>query len=389
VSSRSDAPAAPADAHRADQDAASRPAIRIRNLVMYYASTLAVDHLDMDVADGEMLVLLGPSGCGKTTTMRCIAGLETPTAGHIEVGGVTVFDAETGVAVPPNRRDVGMVFQSYAIWPHKTVFQNVAFPLRMQGVGRRETAAAVEEMLELVGLAGLAKRGASNLSGGQMQRIALARSLVMRPRVLLLDEPLSNLDAKLRERLRFELKEIQQRLQVTSIYVTHDQTEALALADRIAVMNSGRIAQFDVPQQLYECPRSAFVADFMGYTNIWNAERVGKADGRTRLRILNSQMVVESDVVPAGEDDPISVCIRPEALVISDGSLDAPGTAQGNTWQGEVVVASYLGTHIRYRIKLAAGPVVEAVSYVTHGILRSGSAVSVSAAPSAVTVLGP
>jgi len=256
-------------------------AIRIRDLVMHYGDTLAVDHLDLDVAEGEMLVLLGPSGCGKTTTMRCIAGLETPTAGTVQIGGTTVFDSATGQAVPPHKRDVGMVFQSYAIWPHKTVFQNVAFPLRMKGVPRSEIAARVSEMLALVGLEGLGSRGASNLSGGQMQRIALARSLVMRPRVLLLDEPLSNLDAKLRERLRFELKEIQQNLKVTSIYVTHDQTEALALADRIAVMDTGRIAQLDAPDGLYRRPSSVFVADFMGYTNIFPA--LVSPDGALRL----------------------------------------------------------------------------------------------------------
>ncbi len=361
------------------------PAIRIRDLVMSYGETRAVDGLDLEIADGEMLVLLGPSGCGKTTTMRCVAGLETPVEGTIEIGGSRAFDSATGHAVAPNKRDVGMVFQSYAIWPHKTVFQNVAFPLRMKSVPRAEIAGRVEEMLALVGLEGFASRGASDLSGGQMQRVALARSLVMRPRVLLLDEPLSNLDAKLRERLRFELKEIQQSLRVTSIYVTHDQTEALALADRIAVMSAGRIAQLDVPQGLYERPASAFVADFMGYTNIWPARVLESTEDGATVRLLDEDLTVGSVASGWHTGAEVSVGLRPEAVMVADGHPTSPAA---NTWAGEVAVASYLGTHIRYRVRLLAGPVLEVVSHRTQAIRPTGAMVTVSISPADVTVLG-
>jgi iron(III) transport system ATP-binding protein len=228
--------------------------IAIENLTKRYGSVVAVDDLTLTIANGELLVLLGPSGCGKTTTMRAIVGLEEPTAGRITVGDSVVYDASRGINVPSNRRQMGMVFQSYAIWPHKTVGENVIYPLERQGVARAEIAERLAQTLALVGLSNFADRGASLLSGGQMQRVALARSIIAQPRVLLLDEPLSNLDAKLRDHLRFELREIQQRLGITAVYVTHDQTEALALADRIAVMRDGKIIQLDTPTAIYQRP---------------------------------------------------------------------------------------------------------------------------------------
>src|SRR6185312_1340939 len=225
--------------------------------------------VSFEVPRGKMFALLGPSGCGKTTTLRSIAGLEKPDAGEISVDGKIVFSAERRIHVPPEKRDFGMVFQSYAIWPHMTVYQNAAFPLR---VGRRrlparQMAEAVARALHIVQLDGLEDRKATQLSGGQQQRLALARALVKQPPLLLLDEPLSNLDAKLRERMRFELKRLQRELRVTTVYVTHDQSEALALSHEIAVMNDGRLMQVGTPRAVYERPASRFVADFVGTSN--------------------------------------------------------------------------------------------------------------------------
>src|SRR5512145_2141694 len=232
----------------------------------------AAEEVSFEVPAGKLFALLGPRGCGKTTTLRSIAGLEKPRAGEISVGGTLIYSARNNVFVPPNRRGLGMVFQSYAIWPHMTVFENAAFPLQ---VARKRTSKSdirnrVLRVLKTVALDDMAEREATKLSGGQQQRLALARALVMEPSLLLLDEPLSNLDAKLRERMRFELKRLQRELGITTVYVTHDQSEALALSHSIAVMNAGRIEQLGSPREVYERPRNQFVADFIGTTNFVN-----------------------------------------------------------------------------------------------------------------------
>src|SRR3954470_2824006 len=224
---------------------------------------------------GEIFTLLGPSGCGKTTTLRCIAGLELPDDGVISLAGAEIFHAGRGKVVPMYDRDIGMVFQSYAIWPHMTVFQNAAYPLRFARsprLSRSEIAARVERVLETVGLSRYSTRSATQLSGGQQQRLALARALVRAPKLLLLDEPLSNLDAQLREQMRAELKRIQLESGVTTIYVTHDQAEAMAISDRIAVLNQGRIVQAGTPSEIYETPNCEFVADFIGRTNMFRGK---------------------------------------------------------------------------------------------------------------------
>ena len=253
-----------------------------------------MDNLSLDIKKGQLYVLLGPSGCGKTTTMRCIAGLETPQEGRIAVDGRPVLDAQRRINVPTHKRNIGMVFQSYAIWPHKTVFENVAFPLRMQGIKAKAAAGRVSTILEKVGLGGFEDRGASLLSGGQMQRVALARSIAMQPSVLLFDEPLSNLDARLRENLRFEIRALQQEFGFTAVYVTHDQSEALALGDEIAVMKAGRIVQQGNPIELYRNPVSGFVAAFLGVGNIFRAEVIAREAGGTRVRIEGNGLVVGS-----------------------------------------------------------------------------------------------
>jgi iron(III) transport system ATP-binding protein len=242
--------------------------IEVENLIVRYGATAAVSGVSFQVRPGEQLTLLGPSGCGKTTTLRAIAGLERPSAGSIRIGGTTVYSSAQGINMPAEKRGLSMVFQSYAIWPHMSVFDNVAYGLRVRRVGAREIDTKVREALALVQMAGFERRPASQLSGGQQQRVALARACVFSPQVLLFDEPLSNLDAKLRADMRIELRELQHRLGVTSLYVTHDLEEALAMSDRIVVMRDGAIEQIGSPSDIYNLPRNAFVADFVGSANL-------------------------------------------------------------------------------------------------------------------------
>ncbi len=251
----------------------SRASIEVRDLVVRYGGVVAVRGVTFSVAAGEHLTLLGPSGCGKTTTLRAIAGLERPAAGEIRIGGAVVFSSAPVVNVPAEQRGLSMVFQSYAIWPHMSVFDNVAYGLRVRRLPAGEVSARVREALDLVQLGDLGARSAAKLSGGQQQRVALARAFVFSPSVLLFDEPLSNLDAKLRAEMRVELKELQRRLDVTSVYVTHDLEEALAISDRIVVMRDGVIEQVGAPAEIYERPRNTFVADFVGSANLIRGRR--------------------------------------------------------------------------------------------------------------------
>ena len=258
--------------------------IDVRDLVVRYGQVTAVRGVTFTVAAGEHLTLLGPSGCGKTTTLRAIAGLERPESGEIRIGGAVVFGSAPRVNVPPERRGLSMVFQSYAIWPHMTVLDNVAYGLRVRRLPQAEIAERVRWALELVQMGDLAARSASKLSGGQQQRVALARAFVFSPAVLLFDEPLSNLDAKLRAEMRIELKELQHRLGITSVYVTHDLEEALAISDRIVVMRDGLIEQIGTPAEIYDLPRNTFVADFVGSANLIR--------GRRRLDLERDGMIV-------------------------------------------------------------------------------------------------
>jgi len=250
----------------ADSDRA--PEIEVEDLVIRYGAVAAVGPVNFSVTRGEQLTLLGPSGCGKTTTLRAIAGLERPTAGAIRIRGETVYDASRRISVPAERRGLSMVFQSYAIWPHMTVFENVAYGLRVRNASAAEIEEKVRHALDLVKMGAYASRNASQLSGGQQQRVAVARACAFSPKVLLFDEPLSNLDAKLRAQMRIELRELQHRLSVTSVYVTHDLEEALAMSDRIIVMRGGHIEQVGPAADIYNYPRTAFVADFVGSANL-------------------------------------------------------------------------------------------------------------------------
>ncbi|MGH7318810.1 MAG: ABC transporter ATP-binding protein [Candidatus Rokuibacteriota bacterium] len=295
----------------------------------------AVDDVSLEVGTGEMVTLLGPSGCGKTTALRMIAGFEPPTAGEVRI------DGEAVTRRPPHRRNTAMVFQSYAIFPHLSVFENVAFGLRIRGVGGAELGRRVEAMLELVELGGFGGRSPEQLSGGQQQRVALARALITEPGVLLFDEPLSNLDAKLRAEMRGEIRTIQRRLGITAIYVTHDQAEAMALSDRIVVMRAGRIEQIGPPGEVYARPATRFVADFLGRVNFLDAEPEGP--GQARLRLAGTAVVVATDGGP-GHGAVLAV-LRPEAL----GLLPADG-APPELPRGRVSRAVFLGSVAEYDV---------------------------------------
>ncbi|MFY2791417.1 ABC transporter ATP-binding protein [Rhodococcus sp. MALMAid1271] len=361
--------------------------VAVHDLELAYGDFVAIKSLDLIIPDGESVVLLGQSGCGKTSTMRCIAGLEMPTGGTISIGDKTVFDGNSGKVVPVYKRNVGMVFQSYAVWPHKTVLENVAFPLKMKGVAKSKRRAEALAVLELVGLAHLADRGASMLSGGQMQRVALARSMAMAPSVLLLDEPLSNLDARLRDDLRVELRRIQTERGLTSLYVTHDQHEALALADRIAIMQEGRISQLGTPEQIYGSPVSASIASFLGVTNVFSVA----ADSTSRsLQLTGSQVVLRStSAVPTVAS---SACIRPEDIVVTldqprDAALSA-SHSDASLLDGVVEIAVFQGATIRCKVKLDGGMQLDAVcAPPTDGMLAPGARVKVTIAADAVKVL--
>src|SRR4051794_8820014 len=281
---------------------------------------------------GTFFTLLGPSGCGKTTTLRCIAGLETPDAGVIAVESRTLFDAKARVNVPVEQRSVGMVFQSYAIWPHMTVAENVAFPFtvsKTRKYSRTEITEGVKRALAIVDLDGFQQRPSTRLSGGQQQRVALARAIVHEPRLLLLDEPLSNLDAQLRDEMRGELKRLQSKIGITTVYVTHDQSEALALSDRIAVLNEGRIVQIGSPHDIYFRPANPFVARFVGATNLLTGRLVGAANGRGKVEVLSGRQI--ECLLPQTIDDAsaVSVSIRPERIrLVMPGA--ATGQPQGN-----------------------------------------------------------
>jgi len=307
----------------------------------------AVDNIDLVIGEGEFFSLLGPSGCGKTTTLRMVGGFEEPTAGQILLHGVDV------VSVPPNHRDVNVVFQSYALFPHMSVFDNVAFGLERKKVDRRSIKERVGQMLELVQLDGKATRRPRELSGGQQQRVALARALVNRPRALLLDEPLAALDLKLRQAMQIELKRIQREVGITFVFVTHDQNEALTMSDRLVVMNAGRIEQLGAPREVYERPRTRFVAGFIGTSNLISGT-VERLDGTTAvLGTGPEEMLIAPDAVRVGAavGNPLELTVRPEKIVLSQ-ALPAGGQCRVRGQVSEVV---YLGTSTQYAVRTADG----------------------------------
>ena len=345
-------PAADRGAERAHE---VPPAVRVEGLCKTYrgASAPAVEELSLTVGDGEILTLLGPSGCGKTTTLRMIAGLEAADAGSIHFGDRTIVDTARRISVQPDRRGIGMVFQSYAIWPHMTVGQNVAFPLKVQKYPRAEIAERVANALALVGMDGYQKRPGPLLSGGQQQRVALARALAPEPRVLLLDEPFSNLDAKLREQMRLEVKLLQKRLGIAVVFVTHDQVEALSLSDQIAIMKQGRIQQLGRPTDLYERPVNEFVRDFIGKTLLFCGAVVGvDPAGEVTVLIGGSQCRVTgrcSVDAPMAAGTPVQLAVRPEDIKITPATSAAAPTG---VVVGIAHAALFAGDRVEYQVEI-------------------------------------
>jgi iron(III) transport system ATP-binding protein len=325
-------------------------ALLVQDLVKRFATgKAAVDGVSFDVPAGEIVVLLGPSGCGKTTTLRCVAGLEHPTGGRISIGDRVVSEPQRGVLVSPRERDIGMVFQSYAVWPHMTVRQNVAYPLkhRRNGAsdGRGDIKAKVDDTLALVGLGDYAERPVTSLSGGQMQRVALARSLVYRPQLILLDEPLSNLDAKLRIRLRDELRRILKQTGMTGLYVTHDQSEAVVLGDRIGVMCEGKLLQMAPPAEIYNRPADAFVANFTGASNVLLGKVLARSGERATIDLGAAGRIDAWTPQPLNAGDRARVALRAENVRLGE-------RGPANAFSGRVVERRYQGMQTVYDVEL-------------------------------------
>jgi iron(III) transport system ATP-binding protein len=355
------------------------PGVVITGLTKRFGDVAAVAGLDLTVQPGELVALLGPSGCGKTTTLRLVAGFMAPDAGEIRVGDRVL--SSPGTVIPPERRRMAMIFQSYALWPHMTVAQNVAYGLRFAKAQRTERSGRVDEILRAVQLAGYGARYPGELSGGQQQRVAVARALVVEPEILLLDEPLSNLDASLREEMRFEIRRLHERFGITTLYVTHDQAEAMVISDRAAVIRNGRVEQIGAPHELFERPRTRFVAEFIGKTNLIDAVADGAgsvARGRLRLRVA-------ADGLTPGT--PAVVSIRPHVITLGPRG-DAPTPPVGaNTLAGTVRRASYLGDTVDYQIGLEDSDVVLRVTGPTPARARAGDPVAVTVPAEACILL--
>jgi iron(III) transport system ATP-binding protein len=365
--------------------------VKVRDLRKRFGDLAAVDGVSFEVGEGHTLALLGPSGCGKTTILRSIAGLETPEYGSIEIGGRAVFDGASRINLLPEERELGIVFQSYAVWPHMSVADNVGFPLRVRGMAKAERAARVDRILEIVGLSAARDKPAPELSGGQQQRVALARALVHEPRLVLFDEPLSNLDAQLRDQMRLELKVLQDRLRFTAIYVTHDQAEAFALAESVVVMNRGRIETIGSPREVFRRPRTPFVARFLGL-NVWPGTLLGpNADGPDGQRYAQVALadgfslwgVIDDDhAVTAGTS--VVACLRKEHMDVRPLAADRPKSAagfalsEGQTFAGEVRAASFLGLEEEFMIVIAG---MELRSVRPASGVGTGDAVEVSIRP--------
>ncbi len=330
-----------------------RVMVEIKSLEKYFGEgddrVHVLKGVSLRIPEGSLYTFLGPSGCGKTTTLRCVAGLERPESGVIDIDEKSVFDSGDSVYVSPNHRPIGMVFQSYAIWPHMTVAENVGYPLTIQRRPKAETRSRVEEVLRIVGLAGLEDRPAPKLSGGQQQRVAFARALINEPKVMLLDEPLSNLDAKLREQMRSEIKDLQRRVNITTIYVTHDQAEALAISDQIAVMHGGKLIEVGEPRQLYAKPKRKFTATFLGLTNLING-KVAEVGANSELGRVDTEfgMLSFDPAVPMDKGTDCVISIRPENIKVAK---EAP-LVMDNVLQGTLHDAVFMGDAYHCQVKV-------------------------------------
>ena len=326
--------------------------VSLHGLTKKFADAAAVEALDLEIGDGEFVSLLGPSGCGKTTTLRLIAGFLQPDRGEIKVGDEII--SSPSVMVPPERRSMSMIFQSYAVWPHMTVFQNVAYGLKFKKLSRHEADQKVAKLLRLVHLEPLKDRYSAELSGGQQQRVALARALVVEPRILLMDEPLSNLDANLREEMRFEIRRLHEEFRITTIYVTHDQAEAMATSDRIAVLNAGRMVQVGRPAEIFDRPKTRFVAEFVGKTNIL----AGRLDGGHKMSLAGGRQIQVAPAADADSHGETFVCLRPHNIALTaDESKARELERQGyNLFPGVVQRHTYFGDTVDYTVELPPHP---------------------------------
>lgn len=358
------------------------PSIALRNLVKRFSNsdTLAVDHVSLDVPSGELVTLLGPSGCGKTTTLRCIAGFIDPDEGEILLDGSVIND------VPPNKRDLVMVFQNWALWPHMTVSKQLEFGLQVRKVPSADRPRLIEEALALVNMTGTGLRYPNQLSGGQQQRVALARALVVKPKALLLDEPLSNLDAKLRLRTRVELRELQRRLGLTVVYVTHDQEEGLAISDKMVVMHEGRVVQTGTPREIYERPKAEFVAQFVGSNNVWKCTVTSSPSTPSYLLLrtgfgVDLKVLLESAGAAKrrGPGDEVTVCVRPEGIELGYGD----GPKGSNLFKGRVSEVVYLGAYNRYQFDVGG----EVVTADSKQELKVGQEVTMAVSPESCTII--
>lgn len=355
--------------------------VRLQNLVKVFPSPegtgdfTAVDHVSLTIRDGEMVTLLGPSGCGKTTTLRMISGFEYPTSGEIIIGGTNVAQ------IPPNKRGISMVFQSYALFPHMTIRENVAYGLRVQKLSRAEMDSRTDRVMQLMQLDGMENRFPNQLSGGQQQRVALARAVVIEPRVLLFDEPLSNLDAKLREHMRDELRALQKRLHITSLYVTHDQSEAMAISDRVVIMNQGVIAQVGTPKEIYDYPVSPFVANFIGKANFIDAEWLGTDQGDAVVKLDGHTLAFPNPgtSVPKAKGGKCLLVVRPEAFTL-------------NTKEGipcRIIRATYFGSKMEYVARMHNGKTLFIESWLPQvsGEFEEGKDVFAKPNPDCVRIM--
>ncbi|MFD1607425.1 ABC transporter ATP-binding protein [Oceanobacillus luteolus] len=368
----------------------------VEQLRKEFSGVTVLQDINLDIKEGEFFALLGPSGCGKTTTMRCIAGFEAPTKGSIKIGGKDIAN------LAPNERNCGMVFQSYALFPHMNVFDNVAYSLNIKELKKnnlfkkigvytrmlnskivkypKHITEKVMDILEYVELTDHANKLTSELSGGQQQRVALARALVMEPEVLLMDEPLSNLDLKLRHTMRNTIRRIQQDLKITTIFVTHDQEEAMSMADRIAVMKDGKILQIGTPTDLYSKPNTPFIADFVGTSNILPGEVVGTENGLTTVQIGNQRIKSASTT----DKKHVDVVVRPENIQVLNGATDQTG----NTFEGEILLATYLGSIVRYDVKVGEHNLLVDTTYESgDSIKTNGSTIRLSVSPERVLLI--
>jgi ABC-type Fe3+/spermidine/putrescine transport system ATPase subunit len=361
--------------------------VKLTQVSRYFGKAAAVDRIDLEIQKGEVFALLGASGCGKSTTLRMIAGLEPLDEGSIVMGGRTLADSKTGKSLAPERRDIGIVFQSYAVWPHMSVAKNVEFPLKMRKVGRAERKARVAEILEVTGMDRWANQSATSLSGGQQQRVALARALVYKPELLLLDEPLSNLDARLRTQMRKEIRRLNRELGVTMLFVTHDQDEAFSVADRVGVMAGGRLEQVGTPAEMYDHPQTPYVRDFLGRT--LSVEGVLDWSGPAgRIRLDSDSHTQGGDITPITDEalrvrdgERVRVYVRPEDVELRPLTNDALGP---NELRGQIQSADYLGDRVEYLVQVADSTAVLHAPRSNH--FTVGDAVTIQIDPARAAV---